>query len=160
MHGKCLEKFVRAFSILRMKFEPGIDERSNQPGPNRALMISAVTRTQVAGVNRFVFGIVGRKRTQPHRRDQFLLHNIDNRRPSFLVEHGMIERDGEELIWPARSIVRSLFAVAIDHVVKITTAREPEAIVERFSRTRGVLVITFRGLVVAVAQPISEQAKR
>ena len=42
----------------------------------------------------------------------------------------MIERDREDLVRPAGNIVRSLFAVAIDDIVKISAFREPEALVE------------------------------
>src|ERR1700704_6791077 len=65
MNGKYFEKFSCALFVVRMNFQPGIDKRADEPGPNRALMISTVARAQVAGVNRFVFRIVRRKGTEP-----------------------------------------------------------------------------------------------
>ncbi len=62
MFRKTLEEFARGRSIVRMHFQPGIDERADQPRPNRSLMVSAVARTEVAAVNRFVFRIVRRER--------------------------------------------------------------------------------------------------
>ena len=49
-------------------------------------------------------------------------------------------------IWFGRqeAIVRSVFAVAIDHVVKITAVREPEALVEGFVRALRLLLVTLR----------------
>ena len=70
-YGKRSRNFARSAFVVRMNFQPGIDKRPDQPGPDRALMISAIARAQVAGVNRFVFRIVRRKRTQSDRREQF-----------------------------------------------------------------------------------------
>src|ERR1051325_1643444 len=72
------EKFSRGRFVVWMNFQPGVDEWADEPGPNRALVISAVARAQVARVNRFVVGVIGGKRTQPERREQFFLDKIDN----------------------------------------------------------------------------------
>src|SRR5207244_5495196 len=55
MLGKPHEKFTRRGSIVRMHFQPCVDEWPDQPRPNRALMIGAVPRAEVAGLNWFVF---------------------------------------------------------------------------------------------------------
>jgi hypothetical protein len=47
--------------IIGMHLEPGIDEWSNQPSPNGALMVSRIARSQVTKVARFLVGMAGRK---------------------------------------------------------------------------------------------------
>src|SRR5260370_22202763 len=52
-------------------------------------------------------------------------------------------------------------AVNYDNVVKITGRVEPKAIIERNARAFGVLVVSFRGVLIAIfAEPIRQQAKR
>src|SRR3954466_13088835 len=40
--GKPLEEFARVGVLAWMDFEPRVDERPDEPGPDRALMVSAV----------------------------------------------------------------------------------------------------------------------
>ena len=58
MNGENLEKFARPLLVIRMNFKPGIDKRPNEPRPHRALMIGAIARAQIAGINRFVIRII------------------------------------------------------------------------------------------------------
>src|SRR4051812_19878844 len=58
MDRERFQKFSRSLIVPRMNFQPGINERADEPGPDRALMISAVARAQVAAINRLVFRIV------------------------------------------------------------------------------------------------------
>src|SRR5207302_9092895 len=101
MDWESLKKFARRRPIVRMNFEPSVDEWPDQPGPNRSLMIGAIARTQIARINWFVIGTVWRKCPQADRRNQFLLDNFHNRFPMSCIKHGMIERDGEQLVGPA-----------------------------------------------------------
>src|SRR4029077_14333954 len=123
VHGKGFKKFSRGGSIVRMNFQPRIDERPDQPGPNRALVIRTLSGTKVTAINRFVIWIVWRKRAQTDRREQFFLRNFENRFPMFCVENRMIEREGDQLIWPAGRIVCTA-AINIDNIVKVTALRE------------------------------------
>src|SRR5205807_9162148 len=50
--GKSFEKLPRILFFLRMHFQPRVDERPDQPCPDRALMISAIARTKVSAVDR------------------------------------------------------------------------------------------------------------
>ena len=68
MIWEALEKFSRRRMIMRMDLEPGVNERTNQPRPDRALMISAVAGAEVAAINRFVGWIIRGKRSKPDRR--------------------------------------------------------------------------------------------
>src|SRR5438067_6230399 len=130
MDRERFQKFTGAPLVIRVNFQPGVDEGSDQPGPNCSLMISTITRAQIAGVNRFVFWIIGRKRTQSKRGEQFVLRNIDNGLPAFLIEHRVVERDGKKLVWTAGNIVCFFVAVAINNVVKISAVGEPETLIE------------------------------
>ena len=106
--GKHRESRARPL-FVRMKFQPGIDKRPDQPGPDRSLMIGGVARLQVAMVILFVIGIVRRKRAQPDRREQLAFDDLEHALPAFALQHRMIERDGEDLVRPDRGIVaRSL----------------------------------------------------
>src|SRR5437868_3773107 len=101
MDRESFKKLTRRRAIVRMNFQPRVDEWPDQPGPNRALVICAVARTQIARINWFVIGTVWRKCPQADRRNQFLFDNFDNRFPVFCIKYRMIERNGEELIRPA-----------------------------------------------------------
>src|SRR6185369_5801406 len=79
MLGKGFEKFPSAGLVLGMHFQPRINEGPDQPGPHCSLMVSAVTRTEVAGINRFVIGMIRGKGTQPNRSNQFFLYDLDYR---------------------------------------------------------------------------------
>ena len=51
MWDESAEKLVCADAIFGINFEPGIDERADQPGPNRPLMIGGISRTNVAKIS-------------------------------------------------------------------------------------------------------------
>jgi len=48
MFRETLQEFTRGGSIMRMNLQPCIDKRSDQPCPDRTLMVGAVARTQIA----------------------------------------------------------------------------------------------------------------
>src|SRR5439155_19900709 len=161
MHREKFKKFTGASFIVRVNFQPSIDKRANQPRPDRALMVSAVPRTQIAGINGLVFRIIGRKRPQSEWGEQVVFDDIDNGPPAFLIEHRMIERDGKDLIWAARNIVGFLLAVAIDNVEKIAAIGEPKTLVERITRPLCMFLITLRSRsATSSVQPIREKLKR
>src|SRR4029077_16505710 len=98
VHRERFKKFSSGRTIMRMNFQPSVDEWPDQPGPNRTLMISAVARSEIATVNWFIIWIVGREGAQANWRDQFFLDDFQDGFPMFSVEDGMIERDREQLI--------------------------------------------------------------
>ena len=59
-----------ACAVVRMDAEPGVDERPDQPGPDRSLVIGGVAGPQVAEVLRLVIGMARRQRPQADRRQQ------------------------------------------------------------------------------------------
>ena len=48
MRAKTIEERQGSGAFFRMGSKPGVDERADQPGPNRALMIGGIARTEVA----------------------------------------------------------------------------------------------------------------
>src|SRR5579883_2127187 len=93
-------------------------------------MISGVARAKVPVVFGFVVWFAWGQRTQPARGQQALADDVQNRVPVFLGEDRIIERDREDLIGAAGSIVASL---AVHHVEQVFLARIPEAAVEGFA---------------------------
>src|SRR6266568_5662432 len=160
MLREAFEKFACGGAIVRMHFEPRINKWANEPGPNRALMIRAIARTQITAVDWFVIRIVRRERTEANGCDQFFFRYLHDRSPMRRIQNRMIERNGKELIWSTRSIaIRA--AINIDNIVKITAFGEPKPMVERCSRFLCPFVVAFRrSLFPSFAQPIRQQAKR
>ena len=143
-----------------MHFQPRVDERPDQPCPDRALMISAIARTKVSAVDRLIIGMFRRKRTKPDRREQFALGDVDHRFPTRFIQHRVIERDREELVRPAGRIIRAA-AVDIHHVIKMTTFLKPKSFVERLARTRRMFGVALSRLVVIrFPQPAFEKFER
>src|SRR5205807_6564404 len=58
MMCKHLQEVAGSALVAGMNSQPRINERADQPGPNRSLMVSTVARPQIAAVNRLVLGII------------------------------------------------------------------------------------------------------
>src|SRR5207237_8082451 len=84
--GKTFEELQRIWLLFRMHFEPRVDERPDEPGPDRALVIRAVPGPEIAAVNWFVVGMFRGKRTKPDRCHEFALGDVNDRFPTGLVE--------------------------------------------------------------------------
>src|SRR5262252_9766319 len=65
-----VKKSARAPVLAGIHSEPGVDERPDQPCPDRPLVISRVARAQIAVVRRPVIGMAWRERAQTERRQQ------------------------------------------------------------------------------------------
>ncbi len=109
----------RRSACAHLRRESRADPRSDEPGPDRALVVREVSRAQVAEVLRAIVGVARRQGTQPERRRQARLHLLENTVPARRVEHGVRERHREDLVGAERRVV-SAFA-AIDDVVAIAT---------------------------------------
>src|SRR5688572_5312011 len=98
------EVFPRRFRLARIRLNPGVNEWSNQPPPDRSLVVRAVARTQVAVVARLVIRMLRIERPQPDWRQQPAFHRIEYCAPTGLVEHRVLQREGKNLIRPARGV--------------------------------------------------------
>ncbi len=101
MDRESCKKFTRGGAVVRMNFQPRVDKRTDQPRPNRALMICAIAGPQVSGIDLLLIGTLRRKRAQAYRREHFFFHNFQHGFPMDCIEDRMIERDREQLVWPA-----------------------------------------------------------
>src|SRR2546428_18887 len=54
MRFEAVQESQCAGGVGRMYFEPGVDERSDQPGPDSSLMVCGVARAKIAVVRWFV----------------------------------------------------------------------------------------------------------
>src|ERR1043165_4664247 len=144
-----------------MDSEPGVNERADEPGPDRALMIGRVARLQVAVVGRLELRVFGRERAQADGRQKLRARDFEHRLPARLVEHGMFEREREELVGTARGVFLAVLLPALDNVVEVAALRVPEALVEGAPAPFGVPGKLARALLVAgLARPVFEQTER
>ena len=67
-----VEKAPRAGAIVGMQLEPRVDPRTDQPPPDRSLVIRGVARAQIAEIALLVVGLARRERPKPDRRQQSL----------------------------------------------------------------------------------------
>ncbi len=51
---EAVQKLARAFEIAEVNLEPRVDERPDQPGPHRSLMIGRIASAKVAVILRLV----------------------------------------------------------------------------------------------------------
>src|ERR1043165_8796099 len=143
-----------------MDSEPGVNKRADEPGPDGALMIGRVARLQVAVVGRLELRVVRRERAQADGRQKLLTRDFEHRLPARLVEHGVFERECEELVGTARGVFVAVLLPALDNVVEIAALRVPEALVEGASAPFGVHGKLARALLVAgLARPAFEDRK-
>src|SRR5215469_7180791 len=89
------------------------DKRSDEPGPNRALVVSAVTARAITGIAGAILRIAGGKTAEPVRREQMLLHRSNNLLCAIRGQHRMRQADGKDLIRTNTRVRRA----AVDHVI-------------------------------------------
>ena len=156
--AETVQATARPGAVLRIYFEPGVDERPNEPGPDGALVVGRIARTQVAEVFRFIIRMAGRQCAQSQGSQQFFARDPQHGFPSILLEDRVLEGDCEKLIRPACRIV-SMFA--IDDVVEIVAIVVPKALVEGIPGASGVVGAGGGGaFLIFLAQPGFEQAER
>jgi len=117
---KCSGSSRRNFRAFTLSFDEPLarrHERSDQPCPT-VPGDSAIARAEVARIDCLVFGIIGRKRAQPHRGDQSVLQLHREPIPTLLIEYWVIERNCEELVRPAGNIVCPVLPVTVDYVIQ------------------------------------------
>ena len=93
MRGKSFEEFLRARRIFGMHLQPRIDERADQPGPHRALMISGVARTQVAIVLRLIIRLCPATGCAAQRVSAVGAGDLHHGFPVRRIEHRMLQRN-------------------------------------------------------------------
>src|SRR6185436_6568768 len=128
MRDKALERLSHAGYVVWINLQPGVHIRSGQPAPDGALVVRRVARAQISVVARFEVRIVGRKRPESDRRQQFALNRADDFFPPGALEYRVVQRNRQQLIGPAFRVVTALLRV--DDVVEVFAGCVPEALVE------------------------------
>ena len=77
VRAEAVEARARARLVVRLHPQPGVDERTHQPPPHRALVIGGVARAEVAVVLRLVVAMTGRERAQTDRREQPVADDVE-----------------------------------------------------------------------------------
>ena len=81
MWAEGFEKVPGAPAVIGMDLEPGVDERADQPGPDRALVVGRVPGPQVSEIARLVVRLAGRQRPQADRGQKPLGGQLQHRLP-------------------------------------------------------------------------------
>src|SRR5262249_23677218 len=146
MRSKSSDGLHRACAVVWKDSQPGIDERPNQPGPDRTLMVRRVARTSIAVVTRLEFRVSRRERTKAHRRQQPISHRFDNWLPAFRRQHRVWQGNGENLIRPALGVnAAGTSFFGVDDVIKITAVRIPKTVVEGLRGPLCVIGVLYAG---------------
>ena len=125
--------------ITRADAYPCFDKGPQQPGPDGALMVTAVTLRDAAFVAAHIPRFVGSERTQAHRRQQAMFNCLNDESRLFVIEkHEWQSADGQDLIGTQSAIDFPLAMIDIDNVVKAPAFLVPEAGAEcRSSESNG-----------------------
>ena len=75
--------------VARERTPPCVDERSEQPRPNRTLMVGGIAAAQVAVVLRLVVGMLRAQGAQTERRQKLVANRFEYRLPTTPREHRM-----------------------------------------------------------------------
>ena len=78
--------------------QPGVNERTDQPRPNRPLVVRRVAGSQVAVIFRFIIGMIGRQAAQADRRQQVFRNLVEHGLPARWIEHRVVKGDGKDLL--------------------------------------------------------------
>jgi len=144
--------------IVRERAPPCVDEGSEQPRPDCALMVRSIAAAQIAVILRVVVHVLRAQRAQPERRQQLVVNDSQHGFPVAASENRMRQRDCNDLVWPARRVVAVL---AVDDVEQMPRGLVPEAAIERVARLRR-RCIEAHAITTAThaAVPVGEQAQR
>src|SRR5574341_1074859 len=102
---EALPRFTLGLNAGAAHAQPSLDERANQPRPNRALVISAVALAHAATIMGRVTRLVGREGAQAERRPEPALDRVYDSARRFAVDQGQGQTaDGEDLIGAKRRV--------------------------------------------------------
>src|SRR5207302_1150313 len=101
---------------------PRAHERTDQPWPDRALMIGAVAVVRIAFVSPAILWIGGREAAQSVRRQQMLLDNAQDTFRLVIGDHRVSQTHGKYLVRTNGTIA----TIAVDYIVKTAGRFVPE----------------------------------
>jgi hypothetical protein len=91
MWPKPFKELSRTFAILGIDLEPGVDEGTDQPCPNRTLMVGSITRVQVSVIAGLLVWLFRRERAEADWRQKLLPGRGNNSCPPGRIEHRVIQ---------------------------------------------------------------------
>lgn len=89
VEDEAFEKAAGARMIVRINFEPRVDEGAYEPAPNGSLVISRITRSQVAVIFPFIVTMLRAERAKSDRCEQAGAHGFQHVFPICFVQDGM-----------------------------------------------------------------------
>src|SRR5262245_29017039 len=130
------QQLVGVGLLIGTDLEPGIDVRTDEPGPNRSLMVGGVTGPEIAVILGLVIRVTRSQGAQPIGRQQLVANRAKDGWPAIAIQYRIVERNREKLIGPARDDVRRTFAV--DYVVQVAALFIPKAFIKRLASLLGL----------------------
>src|SRR5262245_56707555 len=113
--------------ICAVHAHPGFDERSNQPGPNGALMIDRIPGARVAFIVSCITAFAWRERAQTERCEQKHFHCFNHMVRFFRRQQRERQSaDCKDLVRTKRKINYTGLMIAIDYVSQVTGVFVPE----------------------------------
>src|SRR6266508_3196105 len=113
---------------LAINTHPGLDERTDKPGPDGSLVVNAIALSHTAFIMRRIAGCFGCQRAEAEGSPQPLSHGLDNSFCAFALNQRDSEpTDCENLIRPEQFIHFAGLVVDIDDIVQVAALFIPEA---------------------------------
>src|SRR5439155_26220628 len=129
---KLCARFLFRSGVGAMHAHPCFNKWANQPGPDSALMITAVAFGYAPAIMRRVSRFTRGERAQTDRREQKLLYRIYNMTRLFFREQRERQSsNSEDLIRSKCKIDNARLMIAIDDVGEVTSVFAPEFAFER-----------------------------
>src|SRR5882724_6771608 len=127
-HEETCSSVALSVVALAINTHPGLDERTDEPGPDGSLVVNAVALSHTAFIPRRISGCFGCQRAETEGSPQSLSHGRDNSFCAFaLNQRDRKPTDCENLIRPEQSIHFAGLVVDIDDIVQRTALFVPEA---------------------------------
>src|SRR5688572_1039497 len=112
---------------------PSLNEWSDQPWPNCALVIRAVALQDAAIIMRLVIRFAWSERPQPERRKQLFSDGRNNSLRAFAFDQLKRQStDGKDLIRTENSVFFTLAMIHINHIEQAATLLVPELLAKFF----------------------------
>src|SRR5437870_3297727 len=125
-------RFCFRFGCGAADADPRLDEWTNEPRPDGALMVNGIALARAALVVRCITRLAWRERAQTHGRKQKHLHRIDNTTCFVFRQQGERQSaNSEDLVRSECKIDYAGLVIAIDDVSKITSLFVPELAFKR-----------------------------
>src|SRR5207247_10690914 len=108
--------------------DPGVHERAQQAGPDRALVVRAIALANATLIPRCVALGAGCQRAETERGPELPLDGVDDLAGPFALQEGVRQAsDGEDLVGPHGGIEPAGYVIGIDYVIAAAGRGVPKA---------------------------------